>query len=83
MKHTWKTFAALMCYALGVMGWCYIGGWMVLTKPVKGLILAHLAGSLSVGKFVAAFIQAFIYLTLAGGVWCIGYMLSNHFRERQ
>ena len=30
---------------------------------------------------VAALIEGFIYLSLAGGVWCIGYMLSSHFRE--
>jgi len=33
------------------------------------------------GRLVAALIEGFIYLSLAGGVWCIGYMLSSHFRE--
>ncbi len=77
MKITWKTLAAL-----GVAGWCYVGGWMILTKPVKGLIVAHMAGTLSVGKLIAAFVQGFWYLSLAGGVWCIGYMLSNYFHDK-
>ena len=81
MKITWKTLAALLCYALGVVGWCYVGAWMILTKPIKGLILAQLAGELSLWKLIVAFIQGFIYLSLAGGVWCIGYMASNHFKE--
>lgn len=81
MKFTWRTLAAILFYALGILGWCYIGGWMILTKPIKGLFLAHLAGNLSLGKLIIALIQGFIYLSLAGGVWCVGYMLSNHFKD--
>lgn len=81
MKFTWRTIAAMLCYTLGVIGWCYVGGWMILTKPVKGLILAHLAGKLSIVKLVMALVQGFIYLSLAGGVWCVGYILSNYFKE--
>lgn len=81
MRVTWRTLAALLCYALGVLGWWYVGGWMILTKPVKGLVLAHLAGKLSLGKLLIALVQGFIYLSLAGGVWCVGYMLSNYFRD--
>ena len=53
----------------------------ILTGPVRELILAQMAGSMSLGRLVAALIEGFIYLSLAGGVWCIGYMLSSHFRE--
>lgn len=81
MKFTWRTVAALICYALGVVGWCYVGAWMILTKPVKGLIVAKIAGELSIWKLVIAFVQGFFYLSLAGAVWCVGYMLSNHFKE--
>lgn len=81
MKFTWKTVAAVFFYALGVLGWCYVGGYMILTKPLKSLVVAYLAGKLSVWKILVAAVQAFIYLSLAGGVWCIGYMLSNHFKE--
>lgn len=72
---------ALFFYALGIVGWCYVGGYMILTRPVKALILAKMAGSLSIGKLIVALIQGFLYLSLAGGVWCVGYMLSNHFRN--
>jgi len=81
MKFTWKTVAALLCYALGVLGWCYVGGYMILTKPLKALVVAYLAKELTIGKILVALIQAFLYLSLAGGVWCVGYMLSNHFKE--
>lgn len=83
MKITWKSLASLLCYALGTIGWCYVGGFLILTRPVKGLILAHLAGELSVGKLLIAFGQSFLYLSLAGGVWCIGYILSDHFKKEE
>ena len=72
MKITWKTLLALFFYTLGVVGWFYVGGWMILRGPVRGVILAHMA---------VALVQGFVYLSLAGGVWCIGYMLSDHFRK--
>jgi hypothetical protein len=81
MKITWKTILALVFYLLGVAGWIYIGGWMILTRTVKGLVLAYVVGNLSVWKLVRAVIQGFVYLSLAGGVWCVGYMLGNHFKE--
>ncbi len=82
MKINWRTLAAMLCYALGVLGWCYVGGYMLLTGPVRGLIVAQIAGQLSLGKLLAALLQGFVYLSLAGGVWCIGYMLSWHFKEK-
>jgi hypothetical protein len=83
MKINWRAIAAVTFYALGILGWFYIGAWMILTRPVKGLILAHLAGTLSLWKLLAAAIQAFLYLSLAGGVWCIGYMLRNYFEGNE
>ena len=81
MKITWKTLLALFFYKLGVVGWFYVGGWMILRGPVRGVILAHMAGDLSLIKLAVALVQGFVYLSLAGGVWCIGYMLSDHFRK--
>ena len=82
MKDKWRLVVALVCYALGVLGWCYVGCWMILTHPLKGLVLAHIAGELSLGKLVVALVQGFIYLSLGGAVWCVGYILSNYFRDK-
>lgn len=40
MKITWKALLALFFYTLGVVGWFYVGGWMILRGPVRGVILA-------------------------------------------
>lgn len=82
MKITWKAVASVLFNILGAIGWCYIGGWMVLTRPLKGVFAAHAAGNLSIGKIFFAGIQGFVYLSVAGAVWCIGYILSNHFKKK-
>ena len=50
MKITWKALLALFFYTLGVVGWFYVGGWMILRGPVRGVILAHMAGAIISGK---------------------------------
>lgn len=57
MKITWKTLLALFFYTLGVVGWFYVGGWMILRGPVRGVILAHMAGDLSLIKLAVALVQ--------------------------
>lgn len=80
MRFSWKTAAAMICSFLGLMGWCYVGGYMILTKPLKDLVLSFAAGDFSFVKILAALVQAFLYLSLAGAVWCIGYMGSDYFK---
>ena len=81
MKITWKTLLALFFYTLGVVGWFYVGGCFFQGAAVRGNVRAHMAGDLSLIKLAVALVQGFVYLSLAGGVWCIGYMLSDHFRK--
>lgn len=81
MKMMWKTFMAQICNALGVLGWIYIGIWKVWKIPVRNVLTAHMAGSLSIWKLCGAAAEGFLFLSLAGGVWCIGYMLKNYFAE--
>lgn len=56
MKITWKTFLAVSAYWAGVFGWFYIGVWQVLKKPVHSVILAQVAGHLSIGLLIGALI---------------------------
>ena len=53
----------------------------MLKKPVHSVILAQVAGHLSIGLLIGALIQGFLYLSLAGGIWCVGYMISEYFKE--
>lgn len=66
MKITWKALLALFFYTLGVVGWFYVGGWMILRGPVRGVILAHMAGDLSLIKLAVALVQG-VCVSLTGG----------------
>lgn len=81
MKTRWRKIASFIVSILGGLAWCYVGGWLVLTGPVKGLVIAFGAGQLTLGKLLSLVLEVFIYLSLAGGVWCIGYMLSNYLKK--
>ena len=83
MKYTWRTLAALFFSLSGTVGWCYVGGYLMLKGPVRKLVTAYLAGALTVGKLVSVVLQGFFLLSLAGGVWCVGYMLSTYFKENR
>ena len=80
-ENNMEDIAGVVFLHAGSCGWFYVGGWMILRGPVRGVILAHMAGDLSLIKLAVALVQGFVYLSLAGGVWCIGYMLSDHFRK--
>ena len=42
---------------------------------------AGVFGWFSIGLLIGALIQGFLYLSLAGGIWCVGYMISEYFKE--
>lgn len=81
MKLTWKTILAAAAYIAGILGWIYVGLWQILKRPVRRLVLAQIAGTLSIGTLLGAIVQGFLFLSLAGAVWCVGYMLSEYFKE--
>lgn len=81
MRVKWRALASMLFLMAGTLGWLYIGAFLILTRPVKGLVMAYFLGDLSVWKLVFAIVQGFLYLSLAGAVWCVGYMLSGHFKK--
>ncbi len=46
MKFSWRMIAAAFSYALGVLGWCYVGGYKILTGPVRELDRLQLTGQI-------------------------------------
>lgn len=82
MKFSWRAVLAALCNILGGLGWLYFGCYRVLRGPVKTVVTALMDGSLTVGTFLTAAVAAFFYLSIAGGVWCIGYMLKYYFSKQ-
>lgn len=79
MKKKLQMFMAMACYAFGILSSAYVGGWIMLILPVRRLLGAYSAGMLSLSLVLVSGIKIFFSLTVAGFIWCVGYVGYNHF----
>ena len=78
MKVSWKSVAAVGCSVLGAISWLYLGVYRLVKGPVKNIIAAHAAGKLTTTFLVINFLKGFGYLTMAGFIWCLWYILKGY-----
>lgn len=76
----WSKLLGVICYALGVFFSLYVGGYLMLIKPVRELIYAFSADSLTFSLLIYNIIVIALSTTFAGFVWCIGYIGYNFFK---
>ena len=50
----------------------------MLIQPIRGTITAYTLGTLTLRRLVINVIKCISSLTVAGLIWCIGYIASNH-----
>lgn len=80
MNRKMKILLALMCYACGAFAAIYIGGWIMLFKPLRLLISSYCTGTLGISILIHCVFKIILSTTVGGLVWCIGYMGCNYFR---
>lgn len=80
MKKLISAGLALFCYALGIIFGFYFGIWKMLCLPLAGLYMALVSGELTIMMVVISLIQVLFSTTLAGLIWCVGYIGFNYFR---
>lgn len=80
MDKKWKVVMATICYILGVLASIYVGGWIMLIKPIRLLMFAYSAGTLSLHMLVVCIVKIALSTTVGGLVWCVGYIACNCFR---
>lgn len=73
-----RMILAFVIYVTGFAISIYVGGWVLLIKPVKGTLAAHALGTLTFPQFAIAILKCVSSLTVAGLIWCMGYIASNH-----
>lgn len=69
---------ALVIYLTGFAVSIYVGGWVLIIEPVKGALAAHALGTLTFWQVVVVILKCVSSLTVAGLIWCLGYIVSNH-----
>ncbi len=80
MKKTWSMMLGRLCYILGVFSALYVGGWLMLIKPIHTIITAFGTASFTLPMLLICIIKIAFSTTFAGLVWCIGYIGYNHFK---
>ena len=78
MSRNVRIILSTAIYFLGLAVAIYIGGWVMLIKPVKQTIVAYTLGTLTLPQLIIAGIKCISSLTVAGLIWCLGYIASNH-----
>lgn len=77
MKRSIRILVSVIIYLIGLAIAFYIGGWVMLIQPIKGTITAYTLGTLTLPQLITNIIKCFCSLTVAGFIWCIGYIASN------
>ena len=75
MKKHINALLGFVCYTIGVIAAAYYGLWKMLVLPLHTLAVSFLAGDLNV--------KILFSTTMAGLIWCIGYIAYNHFKGTQ
>ena len=79
MKRKVSNILAACCLILGSFFAIYVGGWVLLIKPIHTLITSFSKGSLDMNILIWSIIKIAFSMTFAGFVWCVGYVGYNHF----
>lgn len=80
MKKKCNKILGMLCYAAGIFFALYVGGWLMLIKPIHTIMIAFGAGSLTLSLLLKSIIKIAFSTTFGGLVWCIGYIGYNHFK---
>lgn len=80
MKKKWSMILGVICYALGIFCSIYVGGWLMLIKPIQGLLTAYTMKTLTFTFLLKSIVKIAFSSTFGGLVWCIGYIGYNFFR---
>lgn len=79
MKKKIKAMLSTLCYLVGIVGAIYVGGYLMLICPIRDLLEAFQAEVLTLHLLVVSIIKIACSTTVAGAVWCTGYIGYNYF----
>lgn len=76
---TIRVLLGCACSLVGTILALYVGGWMMIFKPVEGMVLSYMAGTLTIRGVILTAVKCILSTTAAGAIWCGGYILKNKF----
>lgn len=82
-KRTYRRYmrvaAGMACYLVGTILALYVGGWMMIFKPLEGTVMAYMAGTLTFKGVAVTLLKVILSTTAAGAIWSSGYILKQKF----
>ena len=78
MNRNIRIILSIVIYMTGLGAAVYVGGWVMLIQPVRHTIAAYTLGTLTLPQLILAAVKCISSLTVAGLIWCMGYIGSNH-----
>ena len=79
MKKKTNAVLSILCYILGIVGAIYVGGYLLLICQIQQLVGAFTSGTLTLHILIGCIVKIALSTTVAGAVWCAGYIGYNHF----
>lgn len=76
---TLRLMIGTLCSVIGTLLALYVGGWLMLCKPIQGVVSAYFAGNLTIGIIALAVFKCLLSVTVAGAIWCGGYIAKCKF----
>lgn len=80
-RRTYRRYMRLMAGGafslLGTLLAIYIGGWIMILKPIQGTVGAFMTGGLTVSDVVGTLVKVVCAMPVAGAIWCCGYILKR------
>ncbi|MBO6214484.1 MAG: hypothetical protein J6N76_02980 [Lachnospiraceae bacterium] len=61
----------------------YVGGYLLLIRPVLKLYGLFMAGGLTTPLLFRYVIEVFLSMTVGGAIWCLFDILAGKFRDRE
>lgn len=80
MKKKINRIMGMICYALGILCALYVGGWVMLIKPINMLIMSFKMGNITLTLLLKSIVRIAFSTTVGGFVWCLGYVGYNFFK---
>ena len=68
---TLRLMIGTLCSVIGTLLALYVRGWLMLCKPIQGVVSAYFAGNLTIGIIALAVFKCLLSVTVAGAIWCV------------
>ncbi len=79
-RKTCEIIAMLISIA-GILLALFVGGYVLLFRPIRYLIVMHASNLLTTGNLIICIVKIFLSATAAGGIWIIFDIIASRVRD--